>query len=306
MKRIAALILAALTLTVLLTGCIHENIGVKLNEDGTGSMSAAVGVEKNTYDQLLGMGVDLFADSEAEPGEYEYKGKTYVSVARTAEYESYDELKQALLDLTYESDELAALTDLETDEDAPMGEVEDVSVEEIADVPEEETPETNEITEEAAEASAGAEKEAAEAEASADRHIFKEVVIEKQHGFFTKSVRFYAKMNPIPENPEISLPENSEESAEGDLPSDAETPLSSSFLVTLSVEMPYAVTGAGENATVEGNKAVIEINDLTAENEITVEAEKTDTGKIVTLVAILILIVICVFVFVKLSNKGQK
>ena len=39
---------------------------------------------------------------------------------------------------------------------------------------------------------------------------------------------------------------------------------------------------------------------------ITVEAEKTDTGKIVTLVAILILIVICVFVFVKLSNKGQK
>ena len=44
MKRIAALILAALTLTVLLTGCIHENIGVKLNEDGTGSMSAAVGV----------------------------------------------------------------------------------------------------------------------------------------------------------------------------------------------------------------------------------------------------------------------
>ena len=304
MKRIAALILAALTLTVLLTGCIHENIGVKLNEDGTGSMSAAVGVEKNTYDQLLGMGVDLFADSEAEPGEYEYKGKTYVSIARTAEYESYDELKQALLDLTYESDELAALTDLETDEDAPMPETVDVSAEEIADVPEEETPETDEITEEAAEASAGAEKEAAEA--SADRHIFKEVVIEKQDGFFTKSVRFYAKMNPIPENPEISLPENSEESAEGDLPADAETPLSSSFLVTLSVEMPYAVTGAGENATVEGNKAVIEISDLTAENEITVEAEKTDTGKIVTLVAILILIVICVFVFVKLSNKGQK
>ena len=306
MKRIAALILAALTLTVLLTGCIHENIGVKLNEDGTGSMSAAVGVEKNTYDQLLGMGVDLFADSEAEPGEYEYKGKTYVSIARTAEYESYDELKQALLDLTYESDELAALTDLEADEDAPMPEDEDVSVEKIADVPEEETPETDEITEEAAEASAGAEEEAAETEASVDNHIFKEVVIEKQDGFFTKSVRFYAKMNPIPENPEISLPENSEESAEGDLPADAETPLSSSFLVTLSVEMPYAVTGAGENATVEGNKAVIEIGDLTAENEITVEAEKTDTGKIVTLVAILILIVICVFVFVKLSNKGQK
>ncbi len=306
MKRIAALILAALTLTVLLTGCIHENIGVKLNEDGTGSMSAAVGVEKNTYDQLLGMGVDLFADSEAEPGEYEYKGKTYVSIARTAEYESYDELKQALLDLTYESDELAALTDLEADEDAPMPEAVDVSAEEIADVPEEETPETDEITEEAAEASAGAEEEAAEAEASVDNHIFKEVVIEKQNGFFTKSVRFYAKMNPIPENPEISLPENSDESAEGDLPSDAETPLSSSFLVTFSVEMPYAVTGAGENATVEGNKAVIEIGDLTAENEITVEAEKTDTGKIVTLVAILILIVLCVFVFVKLSNKGQK
>ena len=114
MKRIAILLLSALTLLTLLTGCIHEDFGIKLNADGTGSVSARIGIDKDVYNQALGMGAELFGDSEAEPTEYEYKGKTYVSVTETTEYASFDELKQALLDLTYETEELAQLNDLES------------------------------------------------------------------------------------------------------------------------------------------------------------------------------------------------
>ena len=113
MKRIAILLLSALTLLTLLTGCIHEDLGIKLNADGTGSVSARIGIDKDVYNQALGMGAELFGDSEAEPTEFEYKGKTYVSVTETTEYASFDELKQALLDLTYKTDELAELNDLE-------------------------------------------------------------------------------------------------------------------------------------------------------------------------------------------------
>ena len=56
MKRIAILLLSALTLLTLLTGCIHEDFGIKLNADGTGSVSARIGIDKDVYSQALGMG----------------------------------------------------------------------------------------------------------------------------------------------------------------------------------------------------------------------------------------------------------
>ena len=74
MKRIAILLLSTLTLLTLLTGCVHEDFGIKLNADGTGSVSARIGIDKDVYNQAISMGADLFADSEAEPTEYEYKG----------------------------------------------------------------------------------------------------------------------------------------------------------------------------------------------------------------------------------------
>ena len=103
MKRFATLILSAFTLLALLTGCVHEEFGIRLNDDGTGSITAAVGIEKEVYNQLLGLGMDLFSDSDAEPTEYEYKGKTYLAMTETTEYRTYDELRQALLDLENEA-----------------------------------------------------------------------------------------------------------------------------------------------------------------------------------------------------------
>ena len=291
MKRIAILLLSTLTLLTLLTGCIHEDFGIKLNADGTGSIAARIGIEKDVYNQALGLGADLFSDTESEPTEYEYKGKTYVAVTETTEYQSYDELKQALLDLTYETDELAKMDSFEGEWEISDPEEEDaVLMDEPLPVPEDEAeaePEEDPVEDEPSEDDEAGEPEGDAAE-TIDNHIFKDVVIERNDGLFSKSLVFSAKMNTIPDDP------------------DAETPLSSAFLVSVSVEMPNDITNASENATVDGNKAVFEINDLTVENEFTVESSQNNTEVIVAIVAVLVLVLIGLIIFSKVHGKDKE
>ena len=182
MKKVFALFLTVLTLLAVMTGCIHEDIGVILNADGTGKIAATVGVKEGTYNQLLGMGVDLFSDSESEPVEYEYKGKHYISVSETTEYATYEELRQALLDMTYDTDELAELKDAEEWD-------------------------TDEKEQELDEILTTKEPDDAEETAGMDNHIFKEVVIEEKKGLFSKGLTFSATMNALPddENEENSM-----------------------------------------------------------------------------------------------------
>ncbi len=291
MKRIAILLLSTLTLLTLLTGCIHEDFGIKLNADGTGSVSARIGIDKDVYNQALGMGADLFSDSESEPTEYEYKGKTYVAVTETTEYQSYDELKQALLDLTYETDELAKMDTFEGEWEISDPEEEDaVLMDEPLPVPEDAA--VAESEDDPAEDDPSDDDEAGEPEGDAaetiDNHIFKDVVIERNDGLFSKSLVFSAKMNAIPDDPE------------------AETPLSSAFLVSVSVEMPNDITNASENAAVDGNKAVFEISDLTVENEFAVESTQNNTEVIVAIVAVLVLVLIGLIIFSKVHGKEKE
>ena len=291
MKRIAILLLSTLTLLTLLTGCIHEDFGIKLNADGTGSVAARIGIEKDVYNQALGLGADLFSDSESEPTEYEYKGKTYVAVTETTEYQSYDELKQALLDLTYETDELAEMNSFEGEWEISDPEEEDaVLMDEPLPVPEDAA--VAESEDDPAEDEPSDDDEAGEPEGDAaetiDNHIFKDVVIERNDGLFSKSLVFSAKMNAIPDDP------------------DAETPLSSAFLVSVSVEMPNDITNASENAAVDGNKAVFEISDLTVENEFAVESTQNNTEVIVAIVAVLVLVLIGLIIFSKVHGKEKE
>ena len=291
MKRIAILLLSTLTLLTLLTGCIHEDFGIKLNADGTGSVSARIGIDKDVYNQALGMGADLFGDSEAEPTEYEYRGKTYVSVTETTEYASFDELKQALLDLTFETDELAEMNSFEGEWEIGDPEEEDaVLMDEPLPEPEDEAeaePEDDPVEDKPSEDDEAGEPEGDAAE-TIDNHIFKDVVIERNDGLFSKSLVFSAKMNAIPDDPE------------------AETPLSSAFLVSVSVEMPNDITNASENAAVDGNKAVFEISDLTVENEFAVESTQNNTEVIVAIVAVLVLVLIGLIIFSKVHGKDKE
>ena len=309
MKRIAILLLSTLTLLTLLTGCVHEDFGIKLNADGTGSIAARIGIDKDVYNQALGMGAELFGDSEAEPTEYEYKGKTYVSVTETTEYASFDELKQALLDLTYETDELAEMNSFEGEWEIGDPEEEDaVLMDEPLPEPEDEAeaePEDDPAEDEPSDDDEAGEPEGDAAE-TIDNHIFKDVVIERHDGLFSKSLVFSAKMNAIPDDSEIALRASSMELTEGDLRPDAETPLSSAFLVSVSVEMPNDITNASENAAVDGNKAVFEISDLTVENEFAVESTQNNTEVIVAIVAVLVLVLIGLIIFSKVHGKDKE
>ena len=79
MKKTLAIVLSAVMMIVMLTGCIHQDMGVKMNKDGTGSITTTLGIEKDFYDQLVSMGSDPVEGKTTT--EYEYDGSTYVSYA---------------------------------------------------------------------------------------------------------------------------------------------------------------------------------------------------------------------------------
>ena len=111
MRKHITLLMAMICMFALLTGCVQQDIGVTVNSDGTGSVSATIGIKKDAYEQLIGMGTDIFEGKETST--YEYDGNTYVSYTETKDYESYEDMEKALLEMTYESE---VLEDLDTEE----------------------------------------------------------------------------------------------------------------------------------------------------------------------------------------------
>ncbi len=109
MKKTITLLLAALALVFALTGCARSDIGVTLNKNGTGSVAVSIGIEKSVYDQLAALGgSDIFEGGTPEA--VKYGDTTYMTVSETKEYGSYEEIKAALLELTYNTDKLDGLT----------------------------------------------------------------------------------------------------------------------------------------------------------------------------------------------------
>lgn len=256
-KKVFALMMSTIMLLSLLTGCIHQDMGVKMNKDGTGSITTTLGIEKDFYEQLKSMGSDPFEGKTVS--EYQYDGSTYVSYAETKEYSSYEEMEKALLEMTYETEML---------EDAQGTEVEDEhSVEE----------ESNDIFDITIEE----EKENAPAPAQ-DNHIFSSVNIEKNGGIFYSSYTFAAVLNP--------------QNGDG-----LDYDLNETFKVTLTVEMPTEITGA-KGGTVEGNKVVFDIADITATQELAATCEENNTGLVIGIVIGLVVLVagaVCLIKFKK-------
>jgi hypothetical protein len=256
-KKVFALLMSTIMLLSLLTGCIHQDMGVKMNKDGTGSITTTLGIEKDFYEQLKSMGSDPFEGKTVS--EYQYDGSTYVSYAETKEYSSYEEMEKALLETTYETEML---------EDAQGTEVEDEhSVEE----------ESNDIFDITIEE----EKEDAPAPAQ-DNHIFSSVNIEKNGGIFYSSYTFAAVLNP--------------QNGDG-----LDYDLNETFKVTLTVEMPTEITGA-KGGTVEGNKVVFDIADITATQELAATCEENNTGLVIGIVIGLVVLVagaVCLIKFKK-------
>lgn len=99
--KLFSIILSVFMLVLMLTGCIQNDIGVKLNKDGTGSVSATLGIEKEFYTQLIDSGTDPFAGKDVT--EYKYEGSTYIAYTENTTYDTYEDIENALLNMTYET-----------------------------------------------------------------------------------------------------------------------------------------------------------------------------------------------------------
>ena len=246
MKKHITLLMAIVCMFALLTGCVQQDIGVAINADGTGTVSATIGIEEDAYEQLVGMGSDIFEGKETST--YEHDGKTYVSYTETKSYENYEDIEKALLEMTYESDVFDGLNteDFET-EDAEES-----------------------------------------AEAAEPAPIFKSVSIDKSSGLFYSNYTFKAEMNPQ----EIS----DSEDTEMDLPIDTD-----SFRMTFTVTMPSDITQAN-GATIEGNKAVFEIDDITEAQEFSVVCEQNNVAAVIVIIVVLVIVLGLFFFLTK--RKG--
>lgn len=163
-KKIFVLVVAVLMLAMMFTGCIKNDIGVKMNKDGSGSIAMTIGIAKDVYQELLQLGTDPFEGET--PAEYTYEGITYVTYTEEKKYDSYGDMEQALLEMTYDTDLVEEVQGaLDTDADD--------STENIVNTGEDEytVPKT-------------------------DNHIFSSVNMDKNGGIFYTSYTFNAVMNP--------------------------------------------------------------------------------------------------------------
>ena len=171
-KKIFALVMAVMMLALMLTGCIQNDIGVKMNKDGTGSISSTIGIEKDFYQNLKQMGSDPFEGKTTT--EYTYEDTTYVAYTEVKEYSSYEEMEKALLEMTYDTE---LIEDAQQAQDSEMnGENQDFdgNGDDVIVLPDYEEPEAP----------------------AKDNHIFSSVNIEKNSGIFYSSYTFNAVMNP--------------------------------------------------------------------------------------------------------------
>ena len=262
-KKVISLVLCTVMLLCVLTGCIHQDMGVKMNKDGTGSVTTTLGIEKEFYEQLKSMGSDPFEGKTVT--EYQYDGSTYVAYAETKEYDSYEAMEKALLEMTYETeliDDAQGSQDVENevdDEEIKIDGVFDIVVNDV-EVP---APDIDEP-----EASAP----------SQDNRIFSSVNIEKNSGIFYSSYTFSAVMNP--------------QNGDG-----LDYDPNDTFKVTLSVEMPAEIIDS-KGGTVEGNKIVFDIADITESRELAATCEENNTGVVIGIViGLVVLVAGMVFLF---------
>ena len=82
-KKLVAIIMVAVMLCIALSGCMAQVASVKLNTDGSGTISASFGVTEE-YKDMLGDYEDVFT----------YNGVTYYGIEESVEFSSVEELMQ--------------------------------------------------------------------------------------------------------------------------------------------------------------------------------------------------------------------
>lgn len=247
----------------LLTGCIHQDMGVKMNKDGTGSITITLGIEKDFYEQLKAMGSDPFEGKTTT--EYQFDSATYVACAETKQYSSYEDMEKALLELTYETEMLEDAQNAESEHE--RNEQSDGSPDDVFDI----------FIDEGESIQPDVEKPSVTTPVT-NNHIFTSVNIEKNSGLFYSSYTFNAVLNP--------------QNGDG-----LEYDLNEMFKVTLSVEMPAEITGT-KGGTAEGNKVIFDIADITEPHELAATCETNNTGLVIGIAIGLVVLMaglVCLF-----------
>lgn len=165
-KKAISLLLCTVMLLCMLTGCIHQDTRVKMNSDGTGSVTTKLGIAKDFYEQLTAADSDPFEVKSVT--EYQHDGTTYVSYSETKEYASYADMEKALLAMTYETD---IIGDAQNAEDQPEAQPDEIG-------------------------STEAVEEQGPVVSTKDNHIFSSVKIDRNRGIFYSSYTFNAVLNP--------------------------------------------------------------------------------------------------------------
>ena len=99
MKKVVTLVVMTFVLIFTLTGCIHSGIDVSIRDYGTGSLGVTMGFEEDFYNDLIENGNAPFEGKETFT--YSFNDKTYVGCREVKEYNSFDELRDALMDMKY-------------------------------------------------------------------------------------------------------------------------------------------------------------------------------------------------------------
>lgn len=95
MWKKAVCLLMAVAMVTMLAGCGAVILGANINADGTGTITAQVGLAKEFAEQLQEDGADITANS-GELKEFVYGGQTYLGDSQTVAFNSLDELEELL------------------------------------------------------------------------------------------------------------------------------------------------------------------------------------------------------------------
>ena len=271
-RKFYMLVLLCTSVLLMLTSCMRTGVNINMKEDGSGVVEISYGVAENYYNSMIEQsGTDIFAGKQT--GLISEDGKEYICYVEHKPFTSYDELKDILLSLEYDTKTFSG------------GEIEEDS--------EEEWPDDSDLTFDF-ELDMGFEDDEDETDAdtdtSEDLHIFKAADAGKRDSFFSDTYYFTATVNP----------QNMDMDQLAMLNLDA----SEIFRLVVSVTVPGDITAEG--AVVEGNTATFTITDLSEETVITVEGSQVEIVQIILIVVAILLLIGLIIMLVGGKKKPKE
>lgn len=269
-KRILLIISILFIVTILFSGCMFQDIGVKLSKKNGGTITMTFGLKKDIYNKLVADGKDPFENMETT--EYKYNDSIYVAYSETKTFATYDALASALLDISYNTDFINEnfnqnYNSKSTSPTTPLDISPSLSTEE--EKPSEKTD---------------------------SMKIFEAVSITRKQFFIQSEYTFNATFKAH----QIEYKNEFNEETEGEVEYD----LGNIYRFSLSVEMPGNIVSHSEGS-INGNIITFNVTDVSQKQDIFVTSQTDNDYIIYTAIGILGLLAILVVCFVIASKPKE-